>query len=389
MKRILYLSLTLLLGLFVSINLYAQVSNIRVKPEGLEKIVIHYDLSGDGNFEIRLFLKTNPLSKPVLLQHVSGDVGTNIQPGTHKAIEWQATKEFNDLYTDQAEFLIKASPLFDYQVSGVGEQAFGTLDILADGCNIWINDSLAGSNAIKARLAPGTYTLKASRQDENENYLDEIREINLKDNDSLQVELIPRVMSGTINIKSFPPAAEIFLNDSSTFSYTPGSIAVPPGNHHITLKKQGYQDINFNAFIDQNHSNLLFEHELYKGKNINRPVNKTINRAINLDVLKHRRRKTFWLIPGLISSGIGAYAYLEADKKYNAYLEATGTVEASELKRQVKYLDRTYPIVFGVAGFCLLGYIVQSTKHAKAKKQLSFSPSPVKGGGGIKLAYRF
>ncbi|MGV8091356.1 MAG: PEGA domain-containing protein [Mangrovibacterium sp.] len=368
---------SILLLIFISTVSVAQVSNIKIKQDDLKKIMIQYDLTGSGNYEISLFLKKNSWEEPVLLQKVRGDVGTSVPAGMNKTIEWDATAEVQDLFTDKAEFLIKAIPLFifsDNKLTGE-DQAFGNLEIIARECSIWINDSLAGNNTISGKFSPGTYKIKATSH--NKDYMDEIREIDLKSGESKQLELVPKLLRGEITIKSTPSSAEIILDGTPTNHVTPHTISVNAGKHTILLKKKGYLDNSFDVLIDRNNANFLLEKALIKGM------------SFSPDFLKYRRRKTFWLISAIITAGTGVYAYQQADTKYNDYLEATGSTDVENLKKKYQLFDRIYPVAFGAAGFCLLEFIIQGGKQAKAKKQMSISPISLKGGGGISLTYQF
>jgi len=376
MKNILCKLFLLLMIATNSSNLFAQVSNIQVKQEGLKKVLIHYDLNGNGNYEISLFLKTNTREKPVLLNRVTGDVGSGITVGKNKTIEWDATEEIPNLFTDKAEFLIQAVAQFTFldKKPEEKEQPFGILDITAGDCSIWINDSLAGTNTVKAKFSPGAYKIRASRNDEN--YQDETREINLDEGETKQVELAPKLITGKVSINSTPSMAEVFLDGTTTNGLTPYSFSAPAGLHHITLQKKGYMDNSFDISINRGHTNFLLDKELIK------------SRVINKEVLKYKRRKTFWLISTIIAGGVGTYAYLEGNSKYDEYKNATGA-DVADLKNKYETLDQVYPIAFGAAGFCLVEFIIQSGKQAKAQKQVSFYPGPVKGGGGIALTYQF
>jgi hypothetical protein len=113
------------------------------------------------------------------------------------------------------------------------------------------------------------------------------------------------------------------------------------------------------------------------------PVN---SQLINKDFLKHKRRKTFWLISTLISGGAGTYAYLQSNKLYNDY--KTATTDAASIRSKIKTLDIAYPVAYGIAGFSMIEFIIQAGKQSKEKK-VSLSLEPYANGGGINLAFTF
>jgi len=103
---------------------------------------------------------------------------------------------------------------------------------------------------------------------------------------------------------------------------------------------------------------------------------------------KYKKRKTFWLISALVSSGVGAYAYLQSDKYYKQYQNAT--TDAADLHQKVQLFDQIYPIAFGIAGFCTVEFIIKAGLQGKAKKQtLSFYPQPLNHGAGLGLICKF
>jgi len=103
---------------------------------------------------------------------------------------------------------------------------------------------------------------------------------------------------------------------------------------------------------------------------------------------KYKKRKTVWLISALVSSGVGAYAYLQSEKYYKQYQNST--TDAADLHQKIQLFDQIYPIAFGVAGFCTVEFILKAGLQGKAKKQtLSFYPQPLNHGAGLGLICKF
>ena len=103
---------------------------------------------------------------------------------------------------------------------------------------------------------------------------------------------------------------------------------------------------------------------------------------------KYKKRKTVWLISALVSSGVGAFAYLQSNNYFKQYQNAT--TDAADLHQKVQLFDQIYPIAFGVAGFCTVEFILKTGLQRKAKKQtLSFYPQPLDHGAGLGLICKF
>ena len=55
--------------------------------------------------------------------------------------------------------------------------------------------------------------------------------------------------TGTIYVESEPSGAEIWIDSVNTGVLTPGSAQASAGSNNVTLKKEGYQDLEFNLSI--------------------------------------------------------------------------------------------------------------------------------------------
>jgi hypothetical protein len=110
--------------------------------------------------------------------------------------------------------------------------------------------------------------------------------------------------------------------------------------------------------------------------------------ALSADYYKYKKAKSFWLVSTLVTGAVGTFSYLQANKYYNEYKDAT--TDASSLHQKVKTFDTITPMAFGIAGFCAVEFILKAGKQSKAQKQsLGFYPVPLNNGGGIGLAYTF
>lgn len=120
------------------------------------------------------------------------------------------------------------------------------------------------------------------------------------------------------------------------------------------------------------------------------PVGNEISKGIPANselVKKYQTRKYLSLGAAVVSAGVGVYAMSQANKLYDDY--KTATDDAEDLHSKVKMYDTIYPIAFAVAGVATINFVIASTKQNKAKKELSFQPMPVQGGGGLAISYTF
>lgn len=113
----------------------------------------------------------------------------------------------------------------------------------------------------------------------------------------------------------------------------------------------------------------------------------TSNKPINLAFKKHKTLKTIWLTTGLVSSGIGIYSVIEANKLYDDYKVAE--TEAANIHKKIEAYDIVAPVAFGLSGVSVLNFFIQAGKQSKAKKQVSLQPMYLPNGGGAMLTLKF
>jgi len=92
MKRIL-----LCLFSFLSAGAYAQSVTISKVELSGDKIIVHYNLDNSNpssNFLLNLYESKDNFSAP--LAKVTGDVGSEVKPGSNKKIEWNVRQEYGN-----------------------------------------------------------------------------------------------------------------------------------------------------------------------------------------------------------------------------------------------------------------------------------------------------
>lgn len=104
-----------------------------------------------------------------------------------------------------------------------------------------------------------------------------------------------------------------------------------------------------------------------------------------LAVLKKKRN--FWILPSLLTAGIGGYAYIQTGILYDKY--KTATTDAAKMRGQVQTVSTIYPISFAASGVSAIAFIVQNRIYSKEKKKtLSVNPFYVPRGMGINMTVR-
>lgn len=97
MKRILLILIKLFFNVIILFS--QEITNIRFEQEG-KKINIYYNLSGDYEYEVRVYYSINGNIWNGPLKFVSYDVGKNQRAGMDKRIEWDVLSECNMLQSD-------------------------------------------------------------------------------------------------------------------------------------------------------------------------------------------------------------------------------------------------------------------------------------------------
>jgi hypothetical protein len=87
----------LILFSFLSAGIYAQTVTINKVELAGDKIIVHYNLENSNpssNFLLNLYESKDNFSTP--LAKVTGDVGSEVKPGSNKKIEWNVRQEYGN-----------------------------------------------------------------------------------------------------------------------------------------------------------------------------------------------------------------------------------------------------------------------------------------------------
>ncbi len=261
----------------------------------------------------------------------------------------------------------KLKPYETYELVVIDEYA--SLKVTASDSKIWLDDKFAGTNEyVFNNLKEGRYILKATKDKYYEE--EELLILNAGDNLDFTFNLKPKM--GKLVINSNPSGANIFIGDSLIISKTNTTIPLIIGNYKIKVEKQGFLPYVNDAFI-------------YENKNTQ--FNAKMEADPTLTMIKHKKKRNFWMISTIVSASVGGYAYMQSNKLYDEY--ETATDNAADLHKKVDTYDKIAPVAFGVAGFCLVEYIIHASKYGKAKRRLKLHPSYNKNGGSLSLNYTF
>jgi hypothetical protein len=97
-----------------------------------------------------------------------------------------------------------------------------------------------------------------------------------------------------------------------------------------------------------------------------------------------KKKRNIWIIPAVVTAGVGGYAYSQTGALYEKY--KTATTDAANIRGQVQTMALVYPIAFAAAGFSVIEFIIQNGKYSKEKKKkVAFTPIYVPKGAGLNL----
>jgi hypothetical protein len=97
-----------------------------------------------------------------------------------------------------------------------------------------------------------------------------------------------------------------------------------------------------------------------------------------------KKKRNIWILPAVVTAGIGGYAYSQTGTLYEKY--KTATTDAAKIRGQVQTMTKVYPVAFAAAGFSLIEFIIQNGKVSKEKKKkVAFTPIYVPRGAGVNL----
>lgn len=100
-----------------------------------------------------------------------------------------------------------------------------------------------------------------------------------------------------------------------------------------------------------------------------------------------KKKRNIWIVPAVLTVGVGGYAYTQTSALYDKY--KTATTDAAKIRGQVQTMALVYPIAFAAAGFSVIEFIIQNGKYSKEKKKkVAISPVYVPRGLGLNMTVK-
>ena len=96
-----------------------------------------------------------------------------------------------------------------------------------------------------AKISSGAHTVEFTM----DGYQSVTRRVSVAPGSTAFVSATLNGTGGFVNVRSTPEAAAIFLDGNPTGVFTPGQISVTPGQHNISVRKNGYKDQTMSAVL--------------------------------------------------------------------------------------------------------------------------------------------
>jgi len=233
---------------------------------------------------------------------------------------------------------------------------FGTLTVIADGSDIYLDNKKVGHNVYSEDIVPGKYMIKIQR----EKHKTEEREVFLKSGDDKEISITPEARLGSITIISKPSetkGAEIFVEGIKQEKTSPAVLPLLIGDYNITLKHPKFLDSSKRiTIIESDKKKITFNMQTYEG-----------SRIANVNFWK--RQKWIGLTTGFALIGAGAYCNSQGDKYYDEYKQSTIQNDAISARENTdkyyNYRDISYTISIIPTVWSIYSWI----KEASYKKQ--------------------
>lgn len=123
------------------------------------------------------------------------------------------------------------------------------------GALIWLDGAVTGYKTdANMKIEPGRRLIKITL----DGYLPIEKELQVAPGDTLSENFVLAKNNGKLCLKSVPPKAHIWINGKQTGRQTDIVLGIRVGNHTVTLKKEGYQDLSrrvqveFNGYHEEN-----------------------------------------------------------------------------------------------------------------------------------------
>jgi len=251
---------------------------------------------------------------------------------------------------------------------------YGTLNVEAEGAQIFISGRREGTGRISRNLSAGRYNIKATK----ERHDDDEREVFITVGQTENITLSPKPREGALSIVTEPfesRGAEIYINDKKRRETTPAVLPLLEGEYKVSVKKRGYLDASKTISIRQARQHeLVFDMQTFEGSQLQQA----------------RRHKTAKILYGTAAfTAVGAGAYFQLSSMQLADDYKTATTDATEVYDRMEQHQLISYIAFGAAVPLGVMMFVQSFRQKQTERKVNLSALPVKDGAVFGLVIKF
>ncbi|MDA3871149.1 MAG: PEGA domain-containing protein [Candidatus Marinimicrobia bacterium] len=261
-------------------------------------------------------------------------------------------------YSTEKEIVINDGELTSKTI--ILSKNYGTLNILAEKSDIFIDGKIVGNNTVESNLKSGNHSIIAKRA----KHYDAKKEVFVNIGDNKTIELKPKPKMASMSIISEPASsqgAKIYVNDEFKYKTTPSVLPILIGDYDISLKHPRYLDISKNISLKEgDNKELRFQMMTYKG-------------SIKQEYDKWNKRTKIGLWATGVSAVLGVVSNYSGDYFYDGYQNSTNTTDTDNYKffTDAAFVSRdaTYGISVSALGYLTYSFIRRSIYKTKMGKK--------------------
>ena len=251
---------------------------------------------------------------------------------------------------------------------------YGTLEITAEGSEIYFGDRHVGRGTWTGNLPPGQYKVRATRS----LHTDDEREVYAVIGQKEVIYMSPRPRQGWLNIVTEPfeaQGAEIWINGKKLTETSPAVIPLIMGNYNIVIRKPGYLDESRTVGITEGRERELnLKMQTFQGSMLEQARN-------------HRSAKIAYGTATLATVGAGIVFMLSANHFAEEY--KTATTDATMLQDKIKLHDMISYVSFGAAVPLGIMTITRMARQKRAGREVNMAAFPTQEGMLFTFSLRF
>lgn len=142
---------------------------------------------------------------------------------------------------------------------------FGTITVISDGAEIFLDDRSVGRERYQGRLPQGRYSFTAKK----DRHIDAQENVFIQVGENREIKLEPRPRQGAVSVVTQPfeaRGANITINNERRTETTPAVIPLLMGNYDITVNHRDFLDQTRQVSIREGQTiNLEFTMQTYRG----------------------------------------------------------------------------------------------------------------------------